>query len=209
LAALGDGERRDLLGEVTVLLGGGGALVAERGELVLLLAGDAQRGAAALGGLAHRDAVPRVGEPVERHVVADRHVAELGALPLVDQVRRVGHRLHAAGHHDVELAGPDQLVGQRDRVEPGETHLVDRDGRRGHRDAGHDRGLPGGDLAGAGLQHLAHDHVLDLVGADAAALEGGLDRVAAERGGGKGLQIAEQAAHRSAGATDDYRRGHG
>ena len=26
-----------------------------------------------------------------------------------------------------------------------------------------DRGLPGRDLAGAGLQHLAHDHVLDLV----------------------------------------------
>ena len=33
------------------------------------------------------------------------------------QVRGVGHGLLAAGDHDVELAGADQLVGQRDGVE--------------------------------------------------------------------------------------------
>ena len=43
-----------------------------------------------------------------------------------------------------------------------------------------DRGLAGGDLARARLQHLAHEHVVDLLGADAGALERGLDGDAAE-----------------------------
>ena len=54
----------------------------------------------------------------------------------------------------------DHLVGQVDRVEPGQAHLVDRRGGHGHRDAAVDRGLAGGDLAGAGLEHLAHEHVV-------------------------------------------------
>ena len=59
-----------------------------------------------------------------------RHVAVLVSLPrAAQQVRRVGHRLHPAGDDDVELAGPDELVGQRDRVEPGQAHLVDRQRR--------------------------------------------------------------------------------
>ena len=51
-------------------------------------------------------------------------------------------------------------------------------------------GMPGldlrlarGDLALAGLQHLAHDDVLDLLGRDVGALERRLDRDAAELGG--------------------------
>ena len=43
-----------------------------------------------------------------------------------------------------------------------------------------DRRLARGDLALAGLEHLAHDDVVDLLGADAAALERGRDRDAAE-----------------------------
>ncbi len=51
------------------------------------------------------------------------------------QVRRLGHRLHPAGDHDVALPGPDQLVGQRHRGQPGQAHLVDRHGRDRHGDA--------------------------------------------------------------------------
>ncbi len=40
-----------------------------------------------------------------------------------------------------------------------------------HRDAAVGRGLAGGDLARARLQHLAHQHVVDLLGVDAGALE--------------------------------------
>ena len=65
------------------------------------------------------------------------------------------------------------------------------------------RGLAGGDLAGAGLQHLAHDHVVDLVRGDAGLLEGALDGDAAEVGAGEVLERAEQPAHRGAGSGDD------
>ena len=54
--------------------------------------------------------------------------------------------------------------------------------RDAERDAGLVRGLAGRDLAGAGLQHLAHDHVLHLLGRDAGALERGLDGDPAEVG---------------------------
>ena len=47
---------------------------------------------------------------------------------------------------------------------------------------GADRGLARRRLAGAGLQHLAHDRVLRLVRLDADPLERGLDRDRAELG---------------------------
>ena len=55
-----------------------------------------------------------------------------------------------------------------DRAHAGGADLVDR--LRGDllRDAGVDLGLSRGDLALAGLEHLAHDHVLDLPGATSA-----------------------------------------
>jgi hypothetical protein len=123
-------------------------------------------------------------------------------------VRRVRHRLHAPGHDDLELAGPDQLVGQRDRVQSGQADLVHGDPGRGHRDARGDRGLARRDLPGAGLQHLTHDDVLDLLGPHAAALEGGRDGVPAQRRGRDILEVAEQAAHRGSGAADDHGAGH-
>ena len=51
------------------------------------------------------------------------------------------------------------------------------------RDAALDLGLARGDLALAGLQDLAEDDLLDLLGLDPGALQRGLDRVAAEVGG--------------------------
>jgi hypothetical protein len=149
---------------------------------------------------------PRVGEAVEGHVVLDRHVAVLVADALAhEQVRRVRHGLHATGHDDLELAGPDELVGQRDGVEAAEAHLVDGECGGGHRDAGAGGGLAGRDLPGAGLQHLTHDHVLHLLRRDAGPLQRRLDRDLAEFRGGEVLQPAEQPAHRGAGAVDDHR----
>ena len=46
-----------------------------------------------------------------------------------------------------------------------------------------DLGLARGDLALAGLEHLAHHDVLDLLGLDVGALERGRDRGAAQLGG--------------------------
>ena len=43
-----------------------------------------------------------------------------------------------------------------------------------------DRGLAGGHLTGAGQEHLAHEHVVDLLAGEPGPLEGGLDGEAAE-----------------------------
>ncbi len=118
-------------------------------------------------------------------------------------MRGVGHGLHAARDDDVELARADQLVGQGDRVEAGQTDLVDRQGGDVHRDAALDGGLAGGDLAAPGLEDLAHDHVADLVASDPGALQRGLDREAAEVGAGEGLEGAEETAHGGARACDN------
>ncbi len=66
-------------------------------------------------------------------------------------------------------------------------------------------GLPGGDLPGARLQHLPHDHVLHLVRADARALEGGRDGDAAQLAGRLAGEGPEQAADRCPCAADDNR----
>jgi hypothetical protein len=124
--------------------------------------------------------------PVERHVVLDRHVAVLVPLALADQqVRRVGHRLHAAGHDDLDLAGADELVGQRDRVEAGQAHLVDRERGHAHRMPAPIAAWRAGICPAPAWSTWPHDHVLHLVGSHARALKGRLDRELAELGGRK------------------------
>ncbi|MDQ0695753.1 hypothetical protein QF048_002195 [Streptomyces sp. W4I9-2] len=203
--ALRDLDRGDLGLEETVLLGGGGPLVGLRADRVLGGAVETEAAVVLLGRLSHRDVLVRVGEAVVRHRVQHLDRAVLVALAgLGEQVRGVGHGLLATGDHHVELPGADELVGQRDGVEPGQAHLVD--GERGdvHRDAGLDRGLPGGHLARTGREHLAHDHVLDLVTADAGPVQGGLDGEASEVGAGEALEGAEETAHGRPGARDDH-----
>jgi len=95
-------------------------------------------------------------------------------------VRCRRHGLHSARYDHVELAGPDQLGSERDRVKSGQADLVDRERRDRHRDASRSRGLPRRDLARSGLQHLAHDHVVNLVAGQAGSVQRGLDREAAE-----------------------------
>ncbi len=130
-------DRDDLVVEDAVLPGLGGLLVRGGGELVLLLAGQLHAlGVDLLGQPAHRLLGDLVVEGVVRHRVDQLHVAELEALArLRQEVRGVGHRLHAAGDDDLALAGADQLVGHRDRVQAGEADLVDRDRRDAHREA--------------------------------------------------------------------------
>jgi hypothetical protein len=118
--------------------------------------------------------------------VLDHRVDELGVAHPVpgpgpgQQVRSLGHRLHPAGHHDVGVAGVDHLVGGVEGVDARQAYLVERHGGDGHRDAALGRRLAGGDLALSRLEHLAHDHVVDVVAADPGPFQRRLDGEPAE-----------------------------
>ena len=71
------------------------------------------------------------------------------------------------------------------------------------RQPGADRRLTRGRLAGAGLQHLAHDHVLDLVVLDPGAVERRADHDRAELGRLVAGEPAAELAERRADGRDD------
>ena len=82
----------------------------------------------------------------------------------LQQVRRIAHRLGAAGDHHVHVAGVRRLDRVDDRLQTRAAHAV-------HRLAGHLWGSPALSAAcratfmpGAGLQHAPHDHVAHVLG---------------------------------------------
>ena len=115
-----------------------------------------------VGALPHVPVVERAPQAVVDHRVEHRRIAQSRPPASLGQHERgVRHRFHAPGDRDLELTGPDHLIGHRDRRRPRQADLVDRDGRDLDRDARRDRRLPSGDLPLPGLQHVAHDRVLD------------------------------------------------
>ena len=106
------------------------------------------------------------------------------------------------------VARANHRVRDLDGANGGGAHLVDRVGADLFRDSRADRGLAGGRLADAGLQHLAHDHVLDLAGLEPGPLERGLDRDRAELGRLVGSQAAAELSERRAGSGNDDGSGH-
>ena len=158
----------DLVVEAPVLDRRGGALVALGREVVLKLTRDVARCRVLLGAGAHEARVERAPQTVADDRVLQRRVAVAEARPDPGKdVRRVRHRLHAARDDDVGLARLDHQVGEVDRVETREAHLVHGGRRDGHRDARVHRCLPRGDLALSCADHLAHEDVVDLVGGEA------------------------------------------
>ena len=67
-----------------------------------------------------------------------------------------------------------------------------------------DLGLARGDLPLAGLQHLTEDDLLDLIGGNPGAVEGGLDDGAAEVGGVEGGESAAHLPEGGACGTEDH-----
>ena len=140
-----------------------------------------------------------------RHQVDERPVPEpVAEAGLREDVRRVRHRLHPARHDELRVAGADHRVGDLDRADRRRAHLVDRVRRHLDRDPRTDCGLPRGRLPGAALQHLAHDHVVDVAARNAGALEARANRDRAEL---RRLQVLETAAElpegRANGGDDD------
>ena len=205
-----DRHRDDLLGQAAVVGRLDRALVAAQRPAVEVGAGDLEL-VADLGRLVeHLAPGERVRQPVVDHRVQRLGVAHAKAeAGLGQHVRRAGHRLHAAADADLDVARADLRVEDADGADAGGADLVDR--LRGDllRDAALDLRLARGDLALAGLQDLAHDHVLDLIPADVRALQRGLDRDAAQL---RGVERGQAPAHlpdRGAGGAEDDGLGHG
>ena len=199
------GHRRDLGCETAV--GNGLLRPCQRGEriIVLGLAGELIGLGAILGECAHQAAlVIGVFQPVEEHVIHDLAMAEpVAAARAVEQIGRVGHALHAAGHRDLRAAGEDQVMGEHRRLHAGAAHLVDRGRAGGKGQPRAERRLARGRLALSGGQHAAEDHFVDLVRGDTGALQRRLNRGRAKFRRGQVLQVALEPAHGGAGGTDD------
>ena len=112
---------------------------------------------------AHRLAVERVGEPVEREGVDGLDVAVGPAAPRAgQQVRRLAHRLLAAGDDDGRpRRGGSCRAASMIAVSPLRQTLLIVVAGTVHGMPGRDGRLAGGVLAGAGLDDLAHEHLVD------------------------------------------------
>ena len=103
----------------------------------------------------------------------DGRVDQLGVAQAVaearlgDQVRPLVHVLHAAGDDDLGIAGANLGRGEHDRLQAGAAHAVDRRGAGRVGEAALERRLARRRLADTGLEHLAHEHVVDGVVGDA------------------------------------------
>jgi len=96
------------------------------------------------------------------------------------------------------IASHDHAPRQVDGVHAGQADLVDRGRRHAERDARVIRSLASGDLAGACLEDLAHDHVVDLVAGDACAFERAGDGFATELRAAHAGEPARESADRCA-----------
>src|SRR5215210_15731 len=204
-----DGHRDDLLGEPALLGRLVGELVGALGEAVHVGAGDLQlvRDLARL--VDHLLLGEGVGEAVVRHRVDRLDVAHPEAEARAGkQVRRLAHRLHASGDADLEIPGANRLVRDPDRAHTGGADLVD--GLRGDlaRNPGLDLGLARGNLTLAGLEHLAVDDSLHLVGLHLGAVERLGDRGATEIGCIEGRETAAHLPEGGPGGGEDDRLRH-
>ena len=135
---------------------------------------------------AHVEVLVGVPETVHDHGIEDLGVPEaVPATELRQQVRSVGHRLHAARHDEFHVAGLDSLGRQPDGLESRAADLVD--GHRGH--AGVESALESR-LARRVLPQprrndVAHDNLVHLGRLDAGAGYGLADYASSEIDGGK------------------------
>ena len=115
----GNLDRHDLAVEETRVPRGQRALMGAQCPGVLLLAADLFFGGDVAAMNTHVTAGDRALQAIADHHVFEDAVAH--AVPgagLAQNVRGVGHALHAAGKHDVVIAGTNQRFGQGDRAHP-------------------------------------------------------------------------------------------
>jgi hypothetical protein len=192
-------HRHDLRFEMTVGLRGGEALLRPQCPAVLCLAAELVFLDQVLGMPAGMRVRESVVQPVAQHAVIERAIAHAVAPAASrEEIRRLVHVLHAAGHCDVDVAEGNLLRGRDDGLRPGAADAVDRERRDGDRQTGMDGCLPAGIHLGAGLHDIAHDDGFHLVGTKLRARDCGADRHCTECGSGNILERASKGADRGA-----------
>ena len=177
---------------------------------VLVLTAEAVLLHGAFGEHAHGLAVIRVGQAVPSHVVHGLEVAvAVAGARIGDQVRGIGHGLHATRDHDAGRARLDQVMAQHDGLHARTADFVDGGGASRGRQAGGQRGLACRCLAQVGGQHAAHDDFGYVGGRNAGLFQRGTDRGGTQGGRRHAGELAEEGTDRGAlgGGDDDV--GHG
>ena len=183
---LGNFDGKDLRFEEAGLAGANGFLVAFDGEAVLLFAGDAVFFGDEFAGHAHVKVFVRVPQTVVNHGVDQLSVAQaVAAAGLGQQIWAVGHGFHAAGYHDFGFAELHGLRGEGHGFEAGAANFVDRQGRDAWVAAAFEGCLASGILAEPGLDYVAEDGFVDLLGVETRAAGGFGDHLGAELRSGK------------------------
>jgi hypothetical protein len=118
-------------------------------------------------------------------------------------VRGLAHALLTAGDDDAGLAQRDLLGRDRHRPQAGAADLVQAPRRDLLRDAGAHARLTGRTLSRRRLQHMAQDHLVDVVRGHAGPLQRGADDDLAQLRGGKGREGAQKRPDRRARRGDD------
>ncbi|KAI7165201.1 Acetyl-CoA acetyltransferase [Hortaea werneckii] len=197
-------DERDLLSKPPRLLRELRLLVAPDTVVVLLLAVEVVVRSTLLSSETHVLLCVCVRQTVLQHAVDHAHVAELGTSAHVGEVvRGVAHAFRTANDDTVSATAHDRLCAQAHSLHRTGADLVYGRGYHAVRQAGVDGTLSGRVLAEVGLEDIAKVDFLDLVGLNACALHGGLDRVGTELDGGEGGEGAQELADGGAGGRED------
>ena len=137
-------------------------------------------------------------------MVEDLVVAHaVAATALLEQVGRVGHAFHAAGHHHVTATGHELVVREDGGFHAGAAHLGQRHRAGAARQATLEAGLACRRLALACHQAVAEQHFVYLLRGHAGARHGGLDGSAAQVVRSEVREVALERAHGGARRADD------
>jgi len=203
----GDLQRDDLVLEFSGLRRGDGALVAVIGVLVEFVL----RQAVFLG---HHLRTRELGEHDVRVVLLDARALVGAKSRFCGEHARRAHRhprhgFDAGGDHAVHGAGHHGLRREMQRLLRRTALPVDRRAGHAFRQLRCHDGVAR-DVVGlfAGLHHAAHDHVLDLVGGGAGALDQRIEHGSGEIGRMPAGEPASLAAARGSGGGDDIGLGH-
>ena len=133
----------------------------------------------------------------------------VAAARLRQQIWRVGHGLHAAGDDNFRFAKLYGLRSQCHGFEPGTANLVDRERRNARIAATLKRSLASRVLAQPGLNYIAEDSFVDLLGVEPGAASGLSYDLGAQFGSGETGEPALKFPHRRADSRKDDGSLHG